>query len=159
MHVLKTLVAVVGAGPALIASFEVRLSTYLDVLLSAALDLLLGRHVDCKISRFDWVDDVLKCSGNFRGWTARIFRCGRARVKVDPPLARATYFFRPAAVLRSFSFTHSCRPRCPEPSSFSSLLRDDPVEEAMEDGKSIGIIGMGDMGKMYARRLSDAGWK
>jgi prephenate dehydrogenase (NADP+) len=23
----------------------------------------------------------------------------------------------------------------------------------------IGIIGMGDMGKMYARRLSDAGWK
>jgi phosphoglycerate dehydrogenase-like enzyme len=29
----------------------------------------------------------------------------------------------------------------------------------MNDGKSIGIIGMGDMGKMYARRLSDAGWK
>ncbi|KAF2244088.1 Prephenate dehydrogenase [Trematosphaeria pertusa] len=29
----------------------------------------------------------------------------------------------------------------------------------MDDGKSIGIIGMGDMGKMYARRLSDAGWK
>jgi prephenate dehydrogenase (NADP+) len=29
----------------------------------------------------------------------------------------------------------------------------------MEGGKSIGIIGMGDMGKMYARRLSDAGWK
>jgi prephenate dehydrogenase (NADP+) len=23
----------------------------------------------------------------------------------------------------------------------------------------IGIIGMGDMGKMYARRLSDAGWR
>jgi prephenate dehydrogenase (NADP+) len=29
----------------------------------------------------------------------------------------------------------------------------------MEEGKSIGIIGMGDMGKMYARRLSTAGWK
>ncbi|KAF2654505.1 Prephenate dehydrogenase [Lophiostoma macrostomum CBS 122681] len=29
----------------------------------------------------------------------------------------------------------------------------------MAEGKSIGIIGMGDMGKMYARRLSDAGWK
>jgi prephenate dehydrogenase (NADP+) len=29
----------------------------------------------------------------------------------------------------------------------------------MEKHKSIGIIGMGDMGKMYARRLSDAGWK
>jgi prephenate dehydrogenase (NADP+) len=29
----------------------------------------------------------------------------------------------------------------------------------MEHGKSIGVIGMGDMGKMYARRLSDAGWK
>lgn len=24
---------------------------------------------------------------------------------------------------------------------------------------TIGIIGMGDMGKMYARRLSDAGWR
>lgn len=24
---------------------------------------------------------------------------------------------------------------------------------------SVGIIGMGDMGKMYARRLSEAGWK
>lgn len=23
----------------------------------------------------------------------------------------------------------------------------------------IGIIGMGDMGKMYARRISDAGWR
>ncbi|KAF1933036.1 prephenate dehydrogenase [Didymella exigua CBS 183.55] len=29
----------------------------------------------------------------------------------------------------------------------------------MDDGKSVGIIGMGDMGKMYARRLSAAGWK
>ncbi|KAA8615835.1 Prephenate dehydrogenase [Pyrenophora tritici-repentis] len=29
----------------------------------------------------------------------------------------------------------------------------------MENGKSVGIIGMGDMGKMYARRLSTAGWK
>jgi hypothetical protein len=27
------------------------------------------------------------------------------------------------------------------------------------DGFVIGIIGMGDMGKMYARRLSDAGWR
>jgi prephenate dehydrogenase (NADP+) len=25
-------------------------------------------------------------------------------------------------------------------------------------GFVVGIIGMGDMGKMYARRLSDAGW-
>jgi len=24
---------------------------------------------------------------------------------------------------------------------------------------AVGIIGMGDMGKMYARRLSDAGWR
>jgi prephenate dehydrogenase (NADP+) len=29
----------------------------------------------------------------------------------------------------------------------------------MNDRKSVGIIGMGDMGKMYARRLSAAGWK
>jgi prephenate dehydrogenase (NADP+) len=27
------------------------------------------------------------------------------------------------------------------------------------DSFVIGIIGMGDMGKMYARRLSDAGWR
>jgi prephenate dehydrogenase (NADP+) len=26
------------------------------------------------------------------------------------------------------------------------------------NGFVVGIIGMGDMGKMYARRLSDAGW-
>jgi len=24
---------------------------------------------------------------------------------------------------------------------------------------AVGIIGMGDMGKMYAKRLSEAGWK
>jgi prephenate dehydrogenase (NADP+) len=29
----------------------------------------------------------------------------------------------------------------------------------MKTGKSIGMIGMGDMGKMYSRRLSTAGWK
>lgn len=29
----------------------------------------------------------------------------------------------------------------------------------MEHGNSVGLIGMGDMGKMYARRLSSAGWK
>jgi prephenate dehydrogenase (NADP+) len=28
----------------------------------------------------------------------------------------------------------------------------------MED-TIVGIIGMGDMGKMYARRISEAGWK
>lgn len=27
------------------------------------------------------------------------------------------------------------------------------------DGFIVGIIGMGDMGKMYARRLSAAGWR
>jgi len=27
------------------------------------------------------------------------------------------------------------------------------------DNFTVGIIGMGDMGKMYARRLSDAGWR
>lgn len=27
------------------------------------------------------------------------------------------------------------------------------------DHISVGIIGMGDMGKMYARRISDAGWR
>ncbi|KAF1982283.1 Prephenate dehydrogenase [Aulographum hederae CBS 113979] len=27
------------------------------------------------------------------------------------------------------------------------------------ENKSVGIIGMGDMGRMYARRISDAGWK
>ena len=27
------------------------------------------------------------------------------------------------------------------------------------DKATVGIIGMGDMGKMYTRRLSEAGWK
>jgi len=30
------------------------------------------------------------------------------------------------------------------------------IEDAQ---KAVGLIGMGDMGRMYARRLSDAGWK
>lgn len=30
---------------------------------------------------------------------------------------------------------------------------------ASMEGFAIGLIGMGDMGKMYARRLSDAGWR
>jgi prephenate dehydrogenase (NADP+) len=29
----------------------------------------------------------------------------------------------------------------------------------LKDEFVIGIIGMGDMGKMYARRLSEAGWR
>jgi prephenate dehydrogenase (NADP+) len=28
-----------------------------------------------------------------------------------------------------------------------------------KENASIGIIGMGDMGKMYAQRLSQAGWR
>jgi prephenate dehydrogenase (NADP+) len=28
-----------------------------------------------------------------------------------------------------------------------------------QEDAMIGIIGMGDMGKMYAQRLSDAGWR
>jgi len=31
--------------------------------------------------------------------------------------------------------------------------------QGMVDSFVVGIIGMGDMGKMYARRLSDAGWR
>jgi prephenate dehydrogenase (NADP+) len=31
--------------------------------------------------------------------------------------------------------------------------------EGMMNTFVVGIIGMGDMGKMYARRLSDAGWR
>ena len=35
-----------------------------------------------------------------------------------------------------------------------------PVESrAKMEHISVGIIGMGDMGKMYARRISDAGWR
>lgn len=33
-----------------------------------------------------------------------------------------------------------------------------PIPNDME-GFIVGIIGMGDMGKMYARRLSAAGWR
>lgn len=28
-----------------------------------------------------------------------------------------------------------------------------------QESKSVGIIGMGDMGKMYARRIAKAGWR
>jgi prephenate dehydrogenase (NADP+) len=31
--------------------------------------------------------------------------------------------------------------------------------EEMMNSFVVGIIGMGDMGKMYARRLSDSGWR
>lgn len=33
------------------------------------------------------------------------------------------------------------------------------MSSAVMNTRSIGIIGMGDMGKMYAQRLSDAGWR
>lgn len=33
-----------------------------------------------------------------------------------------------------------------------------PIPKEMEHF-TVGIIGMGDMGKMYARRLSAAGWR
>jgi prephenate dehydrogenase (NADP+) len=33
------------------------------------------------------------------------------------------------------------------------------ASESVKDDFVIGIIGMGDMGKLYARRLSDAGWR
>jgi 3-hydroxyisobutyrate dehydrogenase-like beta-hydroxyacid dehydrogenase len=31
--------------------------------------------------------------------------------------------------------------------------------EAAREGIAVGIIGMGDMGKMYARRIAAAGWR
>lgn len=36
-----------------------------------------------------------------------------------------------------------------------------PTRQVPKDmeGFTVGIIGMGDMGKMYARRLSAAGWR
>lgn len=33
------------------------------------------------------------------------------------------------------------------------------LEVASMEDTTVGIIGMGDMGKMYARRISEAGWK
>jgi len=32
-------------------------------------------------------------------------------------------------------------------------------KEAAREGIAVGIIGMGDMGKMYARRIATAGWR
>lgn len=32
-------------------------------------------------------------------------------------------------------------------------------DASIEEQPTIGLIGMGEMGKMYAKRLSDAGWK
>ena len=34
-----------------------------------------------------------------------------------------------------------------------------PDSSLIMDDRSVGIIGMGDMGRMYARRLSQAGWR
>lgn len=34
-----------------------------------------------------------------------------------------------------------------------------PTKLGTMEGFMIGIIGMGDMGKMYTRRLSEAGWR
>jgi lactate dehydrogenase-like 2-hydroxyacid dehydrogenase len=34
-----------------------------------------------------------------------------------------------------------------------------PVAEVAQHGIAVGIIGMGDMGKMYARRIAAAGWR
>ena len=34
----------------------------------------------------------------------------------------------------------------------------EPVKSMTKDAV-VGIIGMGDMGKMYARKISDAGWR
>jgi prephenate dehydrogenase (NADP+) len=34
-----------------------------------------------------------------------------------------------------------------------------PVAEVAQQGIAVGIIGMGDMGKMYARRIAAAGWR
>jgi prephenate dehydrogenase (NADP+) len=31
--------------------------------------------------------------------------------------------------------------------------------EKLQKEKSIGIIGLGDMGRLYARRLTEAGWR
>ena len=39
------------------------------------------------------------------------------------------------------------------------LKRTASKKPAGMDTFAVGIIGMGDMGKMYARRLSDAGWR
>jgi phosphoglycerate dehydrogenase-like enzyme len=35
----------------------------------------------------------------------------------------------------------------------------DKSRSPFDENFTIGIIGLGDMGKMYARRLSDAGWR
>ena len=35
----------------------------------------------------------------------------------------------------------------------------DPSRDISKDWIDVGIIGMGDMGKMYARRISAAGWR
>ena len=35
----------------------------------------------------------------------------------------------------------------------------DSITPAEMHGVSVGIIGMGDMGRMYAKRISAAGWR
>lgn len=76
--------------------------------------------------------------------------CG---AKVGPPLARRVDNFSSAGA----------RLRCPPLLQHGLKSRQHHAQERstpiMEHGNSVGLIGMGDMGKMYARRLSSAGWK
>lgn len=46
-----------------------------------------------------------------------------------------------------------------EPTTSRPLPYDPNVELPPQSEISVGIIGMGDMGKMYARRISAAGWR
>ena len=40
-----------------------------------------------------------------------------------------------------------------------NVLPDVSTSSPLSDQPTIGLIGMGAMGKMYAKRLSDAGWR
>jgi phosphoglycerate dehydrogenase-like enzyme len=39
------------------------------------------------------------------------------------------------------------------------MSANDNVTPTQQQGIAVGIIGMGDMGKMYARRIAAAGWR
>ena len=101
---------------------------------------------------------VMGCGSNFAWWFKITERF--VRKNISPTVARQ------ACVKLKFSQVSSRKPHLLP--SFSSLQyglnsfstgTQTRANSINMDGKSIGMVGMGDMGKLYARRLSSAGWK
>lgn len=130
--------------------------TNLDVLLRTALDLLLGRHVGYGLVCWRGIGGVGR--SRFKKFALRLWNFVERSVSgiMFRRAVSAT-----AELFLSWSSQVSFLPLSRHALTFNTSLQ--PQFRcnivSMEVKKSIGIIGMGDMGKMYAWRLSAAGWK